>query len=280
MLVKQFTNNPDNEVETKNPEVIQDNREVENQEILNLNPSPEAYIKSKLSLGLIDQIIKNPNLSEDELKRYNEIKDEINKYNYFFIYDDINIHDYNLIRNLKEINNEIEEPKIENEVNEEINYDIEFHKIGSRCSGIKERSGIIEKGKLFSSTKPKKEIKNIKDLKDKTPFLQDAEIIKETKSEIENNKDKGEWGSKKKNYRIRINYYTKPGDLESKRSSFFLYLESEEALNEVYLILCNMRLSFTNKESLKITLDKVNTMLMNRKKFYTIIKLLSLKNFS
>ena len=278
MLVKQFTNNPDNEVETKNPEVIQDNREVENQEILNLNPSPEAYIKSKLSLGLIDQIIKNPNLSEDELKRYNEIKDEINKYNYFFIYDDINIHDYNLIRNLKEINNEIEEPKIENEVNEEINYDIEFHKIGSRCSGIKERSGIIEKGKLFSSTKPKKEIKNIKDLKDKTPFLQDAEIIKETKSEIENNKDKGEWGSKKKNYRIRINYYTKPGDLESKRSSFFLYLESEEALNEVYLILCNMRLSFTNKESLKITLDKVNTMLMNRKKFYTIIKLLSLKN--
>ena len=80
MLVKQFTNNPDNEVETKNPEVIQDNREVENQEILNLNPSPEAYIKSKLSLGLIDQIIKNQNLSEDELKRYNEIKDEINKY--------------------------------------------------------------------------------------------------------------------------------------------------------------------------------------------------------
>ena len=39
-----------------------------------------------------------------------------------------------------------------------------------------------------------------------------------------------------------------------------------------------MRLSFVNKESLKKTLDKVNTILMNRKKFYTIIKLLSLKD--
>ena len=279
MLVKQFTNNPDNEGEKVESDDIKENNEIKNEEILNLNPSSETYIKSKLSLGLIDQILRNPKLSEDERQRYTEIKDEINKYNFYYIYDDINIHDYNLIRNLKEISNEMEEPiKIETNLDEEINYDIEFHKIGTRCSGLKERCGIIKNGKLFSSTKPKNKLDNIKDLKDKTPFLQDAEIIKETKSNVENNKSKGEWGSKKKNYRIRINYYTKPGDLNSKMSSFFLYLDSEESLNEVYLLLCNMRLTFTNKESLKEILDKFNKMLMKRKKFYSIIKILSLKN--
>ena len=280
MLVEQFTNNPDLEIETRNHNEINENTVPENQEILNLNPSPEAFIKSKLSLGLIEQILRKPNLTEDERQRYNEIKEEINRYNYYYIYDDVNIHDYNLIRNLKGADME-KSIKIENDINIDLNYDIEFHKIGTRCKGLKERHAILKNGKIFSSTKSNnelKDIKELKDLKDKTPFLQDAEIIKETKAENENVKSKGEWGSKTKNYRIRINYYTKPGDKNSERSSFFLYLENEESLNEVYILLCKMRLSFIDKESLKKVLNSVNSMLMNRKKFYTILKILSLKN--
>ena len=232
MLVEQFTNNPDLEIETRNHNEINENTVPENQEILNLNPSPEAFIKSKLSLGLIEQILRKPNLTEDERQRYNEIKEEINRYNYYYIYDDVNIHDYNLIRNLKGADME-KSIKIENDINIDLNYDIEFHKIGTRCKGLKERHAILKNGKIFSSTKSNnelKDIKELKDLKDKTPFLQDAEIIKETKTDNENIKSKGEWGSKTKNYDGFDERHNLEGTINN--HSYYVSVYSKKKINQ------------------------------------------------
>ena len=83
-----------------------------------------------------------------------------------------------------------------------IDYDIEFYKIGKKCNALKKRYAIIKKGKLYSSDKPLKQMDK-KKLKEKTQYLQEAEVINETIDEQSANG--GEWSNKNKRYRIRIN---------------------------------------------------------------------------
>ena len=278
MLEKKFTNRPEADQERINPKIIDKKELSENKLILNQNKNPFNITKSKLSLALIEEILKNPDLTEEEKQRYNKLKDDINNNNFFYIFDDINEHDPSLINNMKENNEVLENPIIlENNTNE-VTYDIEFHKIGKTCSGMRKRYAVINKDGLFSSKEPLNKIKDIKELKNKTEYLKGAEIIKEYKEQWEQNKSEGEWHSKKKNIRIRINYFTIPGDIKSKQSSFFLYLDNEQSLNEVYEIISNLQLSHNNKESISINLDKFNSMLLRRKQFYTILKILSVKN--
>ncbi len=70
MLEKQFTNRPSLEAETKNPDNI-DRKDSSENNILNINTNsnPELSIKSKLSLGLIDEILRNAKLSEEEKQK-------------------------------------------------------------------------------------------------------------------------------------------------------------------------------------------------------------------
>ena len=100
MLVKQFTNRPEDEIETNEGKTqnLNDNNKIA--PISKTNINPEIFIKSKLSLGLVDEILTNKNLTNEEKEKYIGIKNEINKFNYYFIYDDINIHDSFLIKNI------------------------------------------------------------------------------------------------------------------------------------------------------------------------------------
>ena len=322
MLVKTFTNRPEEEIEPINPnldiknsnskeaqilpvdptlnvnnnnleenpiirekEDINDKKEkIDVKKILKINPCTDDYIKSKLSLGLINAILRNPDLNENEKQKYDKMKEEIKNNNIFYIYDDINIHDHTLIEKIKNNKESIEKPIIIQNNLDELNYDIDLHKIGSKCNGLKERHAIIHEGKIFSSKKTINKLNQIKDkkdrekaLKDKTKYLQGAEIIKENKAECQNVKGKGEWGVKNKNYRIRVNFHIKPEDPNSEMSSFFLYLDNEQSLNEVFNILCHIRLSLKGEKMIKENLDNFNTIFESRKKFYTILKVLSVK---
>ena len=160
----------------------------------------------------------------------------------------------------------------------DIDYDIELYKIGKKCSGMKKRYAIIRNGGIFSSNEPKDKIKDFKKLKDKSMYLQGAEIIKETKTIWEQEKGKSEWHNKNKEFRIRVNFFITPGDPKSKQSSFYLYFDNEPALNEVYLILLKVQLSLKDKEVIKENSEKFNSNLLKMKKFYTILKILSVKN--
>ena len=229
MLEKQFTNRPSLEAETKNPDNI-DRKDSSENNILNLNTNsnPQLSIKSKLSLGLIDEILRNPNLSEEEKQKYIEFKNQISRNNYLYIFDDINIHDYTLLKNIQEISEDLDNPKTPSNVPSEVDYDIELHKIGKSCHGMKKRYGIIQNGCIFSSKEPKNKVKDFTKLKDKSIYLQGAEILKENKDNWEKDKSNGEWHNKAKNFRIRVNYFIKPGDKDSKQSSFYLYFDNEQ----------------------------------------------------
>ena len=67
MLEKQFTNCPDLEEETKNPPIQEQKEPSENNKLnLNINRNPYLSIKSKLSFELIEEILRNPELSEEK----------------------------------------------------------------------------------------------------------------------------------------------------------------------------------------------------------------------
>ena len=281
MLVKQFTNRQEDEIETNEGKTqnLNDNNKIA--PISKTNINPEIFIKSKLSLGLVDEILTNENLTNEEKEKYIGIKNEINKFNYYFIYDDINIHDSFLIKNLQDNMEELEKPITIKTIPTDLDYEFEFHKLGKRCEGLKERHGIIRNGCLFSSNQPKDKIKDFSKLKDKTHYLKGAEILKENKENCLTSGSKGEWKSKTKNYRIRINYFITPENVNSKQSSFFIYVDNEQQLNEVYSILCYIRFCLKNKimnADITNKLNKVNISLIKMKKFYTILKILSLKN--
>ena len=278
MLEKQYTNNPELETEGKNQEIIEQRETPENNPNLIMNENIQPSIKSRLSKALIEEILRNPNLTEEERQKYTEINDQINRNKLYFIYNDLIIHDSILITNLKE-NQEIFEKEIElDNLHTDIDYDIELYKIGKKCSGMKKRYAIIRNGGIFSSNEPKDKIKDFKKLKDKSMYLQGAEIIKETKTIWEQEKGKSEWHNKNKEFRIRVNFFITPGDPKSKQSSFYLYFDNEPALNEVYLILLKVQLSLKDKEVIKENSEKFNSNLLKMKKFYTILKILSVKN--
>ena len=166
MLEKQYTNRPDLETKGKDQEAIEQREPSENNVNLIMDRNIPLSIKSKLSDALIDEILKNPNLTEEERQKYNEIKDQINRNKFFYIYDDLIIQDSFLVTNVKE-NQELfdKETQLDN-LPSDLDYDIELYKVGKKCSGMKKRYGIIKDGGIFSSNEPKDKIKDFKKLKD------------------------------------------------------------------------------------------------------------------
>ena len=228
-----------------------------------------SSIKKKLSIELFKELENSP-ISDEEKEKYKNLKEKIEQGNYYYCYDDINgINNLNFTNILKENGQIVENPIIIN-LPDEINYDVDLIKIGKKCKGVKKRFAIIKRGGFFSSKKPKSEAKPNK-LKDKTKYLQNCEIIRE---EYPPQKSEGEWHVKSKHYRIRINYIIDPEDKKQESSSFYLYFENEKEMTEVYYII----FGFSNFTKIGNTLGNFNKNLIDGNTFYTIMKILSVKN--
>ena len=233
-----------------------------------------SNIKKQLSLELLKQIIENPNNSEEEKEKYNNIRETIIKKKYFYIYDDINLN----IPQIIEENEQIIESPILLDIPNSLDYDVELYKIGKKCKGSKKRHAIIKRGGFFSSNKSINNIdeKEKKKLKDKTQFLNSSELFRETLENFQ--KNQGEWHDKKMNYRIRINYPINQKDKKPEMSSFFLYFDDENKMNEVYIMLFGICLTEDKKQIMLKNINDLNNELIKRNKFYTIMKILAVKN--
>ena len=241
---------------------------------INIVNNKQANIKQRLSMEILRQMLKDQTIPIEEKEKINKLIDEVRNNDYYLSYADLNGANQELMTNFNQNNEVIEKPGLLN-FPDTLDYDIEFYKLGRKCHGLKGRKAIIKNGKLYSSDKPLKEIKE-KDwekMKEKTEFLQNAEIIKEEKDEP--NRDKREWSSKDKNYRIIINY-TEP--VKKEPSSFFLYFNEKKQMKEVELAFYNLSKPETFKTEVKSTIDKFSTLLLEGKKLYTILKVLSVKN--
>ena len=108
-----------------------------------------SNIKKQLSLELLKQIIENPNHSEEEKEKYNNIRETIIQKKYFYIYDNINLN----IPQIIEENEQIIESPILLDIPNSLDYDVELYKIGKKCKGSKKRHAIIKRGGFFSSNK-------------------------------------------------------------------------------------------------------------------------------
>ena len=230
-------------------------------------------IKKRLSLELLNQMKKDPSISNEEQEQINNLINELKAKQYYLIYSDLNGANQDLMTSLNQNFESIENPGLIN-VPTSLNYDIKFYKIGRKCHGLKERYGIIRDGKLYSSDKPLKDLKE-KDwekLKEKTDFLINADIRKEPKNNQSQNM--GEWSEKDKNYRMVISFK----DNENKDSAFYLYFNDEKQMNEVELSIYNLSRPDEFKKTVANYLNRLNTLTLQGKKFYTILKFIALKN--
>ena len=237
------------------------------------NPNPQN-VKKRLSLEILREMLRDPNISIDEKEKINKLIQETREKDYTMSYYDLNGANEDLVQSINQNKESLEEPGLLIFPNN-INYDIEFYKLGRKCHGLKKRYAIIKNGKLYSSDKPLKDLqeKDFEKLKDKTEFLIKAEINKETK-EVNSG---GEWSSKEKENRIRVNFIPDPKKPEEK-SSFFLYFEDERQMKEVDLALYNLSRPPEFQLEAKNSLDKLNNIFLYGKKLYTMIKILAVKN--
>ena len=239
---------------------------------INNNNIETLKTKQKLSISLFNKMQNDPNISAKEKEKIPELIEQIKNKNYYYCLSDLNGANHELIKLMNQNTDIISKPQLVQLPNT-IDYDIEFYKIGKKCSGIKKRFAIIKDRRLFSSSQPLNNLDK-KKLKEKTKYLEGAEIINET---IDNQSmDGGEWSNRNKKYRIRINY------LEDKNkqlySSFFMYFDNKKELEEVNLALFNISKKGNYKTIAKNSILNINEMLLNGKKFYTILKMLSFKN--
>ena len=239
---------------------------------INNNNIETLKTKQKLSISLFNKMQNDPNISSKEKEKIPELIEQIKNKNYYYCLSDLNGANHELIKLMNQNTDIISKPQLVQLPNT-IDYDIEFYKIGKKCSGIKKRFAIIKDRRLFSSSQPLNNLDK-KKLKEKTKYLEGAEIINET---IDNQSmDGGEWSNRNKKYRIRINY------LEDKNkqlySSFFMYFDNKKELEEVNLALFNISKKGNYKTIAKNSILNINEMLLNGKKFYTILKMLSFKN--
>ena len=239
------------------------------------NNITQLNIKQQLSISLLNKMQNTSDFSSEEKQKLKEIIQDIQNKNYFYSLSDLNDANKDLITFIDQNKEKITKPQII-QLPDSLNYDIEFYKIGKKCSGIKKRYAIIKDGKLFSSKKPLKELKNTdkKNLKEKTKYLEGAEIIQET---IDNqSRDGGEWSNRNKKYRIRINY------LEDKKkliySSFFMYFDDMKELNEANYALFNISKKDNYRTVAKNNMNRLNKILLNGNKLYTILKILTVKH--
>ena len=239
---------------------------------INIKNTNTSKTKQKLSISLLHQMQRDPKTSPEEKTKLNELIEEIKTKSYLYGLSDLNGANKEMIISLNQNEQKIKKPELVQLPNS-IDYDIEFYKIGKKCSGLKKRYAIIKNGRLFSSDKPLSQIDK-KKLKEKTQFLTGAEIINETLDE--QSEDRGEWSNKSKKYRIRIDY------LENKQkneySSFFLYFKEKKELNEVNLALFNICKKDDYKIIAKNTIHYLKDILIKGKRFYTILKILSVKD--
>ena len=190
----------------KNSNINDENKnnlnEQPNQSPSNIKKNDTLKIKQRLSISLLQRMEKNPNLSFEEKAKIKELIEEIKNKDYLWSFSDLNETNKELIMKLNQNKEIIAKPEIIH-LPDSIDFDIEFYKIGKKCEGVKKRYAIIKDGRLYSSVKPLKEF-NQKKLKEKTQYLEGAEIINEIIDEESNSR--GEWSNKSKKYRIRINY--------------------------------------------------------------------------
>ena len=256
-----ISNNIDNKNSINNIQLNESNLQNHDENININNDNSNSKIKNantlktkqKLSISLLHQIQRNPKTTPEEKTKINEIIEEIKNKNYYYCLSDLNGANKELITT--------------------IDYDIKLYKKGKKCNALKKRYAIIKKGKLYSSDKPLKQMDK-KKLKEKTQYLQEAEVINETIDEQSANG--GEWSNKNKRYRIRINYIE---DKKKKEySSFFLYFDDKKEMNEVNLALFNICKKDNYKIIAKNSIHNLKQILLNGNKFYTILKILSVKD--
>ena len=236
-------------------------------------------IRQRLSIEILNEILRNTTSTKEEKEKINYLIQKIEQKNYYYCYGDLNGPHSDIIRFLEQSEKIIEKP-ILIKLPDMLNYDVELYKIGKTCKGLKQRKAIIKKGGFFSSKIPLKDINdnNKTSLKDKTQYLPGSNVYIETKNDLGANQ--GEWSNKNKNYRIRIDYSFGPTDNKSKhfRSSFFLYFNDENQMKEVEQMLFHFSLKEVDKKRIKRNLLETENILTEGNKFYTIMKILSLKH--
>ena len=254
--------------ENQNPKIF--NPKIFNPKILN---NDYQVIKKRLSIELLRQILKDINTPIEQKSSINELIENVRNGDYHLSYSDLNGANQELMRSLNQNTDVLDNPKLIY-FHDTLDYDIDLYKIGRKCHGLKSRYAIIKDGKLYSSDKPLKDLqeKDFEKLKEKTNFLKNAEIIEETKDNQSQNG--GEWSVKDKNYRIRINYK----DEDNKDSSFYLYFDDPVKMKEVSLSIYNLSKSDEYKTNGRNAINNLNNLLIKGKQFYTIFKLLSVKN--
>ena len=229
--------------------------------------------KQKLSIELLQIILKDPSLFEDEREKILQLIENIksNELDYFYVYSDITGINDNVVSVIKTNKGSIEEPSV-NVIQNTLDFDVEFYKIGRKCSGLKKRYAIIKDGKLYSSDKPLSELekydeKEWEKMKQKTQFLEGAEVINESFDQYD--QGMGEWSNKEKKFRIRINYIA---DKEKNtQSSFFFYFDNERQMKTVESAIFNLIKSDNFKLVSKNNLDNLRQISEYSYKFYTII---------
>ena len=181
-------------------------------------------IKKRLSLEMLNQMKRDPSISNLDQEQINNLINEMKQKQYYLIYSDLNGANQDLMTSLNQNVESIENPGLIN-FPTSLNYDVKLYKIGKRCHGLKERHAIIRNGKLYSSDKPLKDIqeKDWEKLKEKTDFLINAEIRKETKDNQSQNM--AEWSEKDKNYRIVVCFKDKK--IKTQRFIYILIMKNK-----------------------------------------------------
>ena len=243
----------------------------------NIKKNNKLTTKQQLSISLLNLMKNDPNNPRQEKMKISELIENVKNNNYYHCLSDLNGANQELMTTINQNQDKLKKLQIIQLPNS-IDYDIDFYKIGKKCQGIKRRYAIIKNGKLFSSKKPLKNLakNDRKALKDKTRFLIGAEIISQT---IDNqSENEGEWSDRSKKYRIRIDYLEDKN--KNKYSSFFMYFNNKKQLNEVNSALFNISKKDNYRTIAKNTINNLKDILITGNKFYTILKILSVKKMT
>ena len=116
------------------------------------NNITQLNIKQQLSISLLNKMQNTSDFSSEEKQKLKEIIQDIQNKNYFYTLSDLNDANKDLITFIDQNKEKITKPQII-QLPDSLNYDIEFYKIGKKCSGIKKRYAIIKDGKLFPFNK-------------------------------------------------------------------------------------------------------------------------------